>query len=542
MCKRSRVIQTMVGEIRLQRPYFYCLRCKKGFYPLDEALGLSDGKAQYDVQLRMGKLANDDEQSYLEELVGGRPFISTSSKFGGLRIRYGRSFSTGMQAIGLHPITLKLLKGYLTTGTQLKLDYPGKGGVVSPVDSIEPPVVMLDDGSVLKLRSEEDIEGRITKILFLGDILISVGDLIENNVEVRSPGYCEEWWAEELQEKLSQSPDLPRDLLELARRALEDPLRWKPSVEEAIRFSSLLKLPLHPEYLPFWCNVSLEELEVVRSWIRRNIKALKIIEKNAVLPYEEDSKRVLTKLLIEHRVSTDGIILPLSWFKAILACLKPFNGRKLEGDNALEAVEKLSGIPQKDKAGSFVGARMGRPEKSKHREMRPPPNVLFPLGEAGGRGRLFKAAVESGGTIEVEVRVVAAREAHAPVLVRQVLPERVLAVRVVGVVSGARRGEHPRGDVVCLRLELPGPAHGPRIDVRRQLVCLDLASNARLLDVSLPMPRRGDPLLRREVAVASGQGTLWVAHGWAGPDGLHVTRWAVTHVGPAIHAGQGGQP
>jgi len=377
-------------------------RAKK-VWKLVEKLGIGGWDWIKHVVEQMSSVVNDDERSYLDELVGGRPFISSSRKFGGLRIRYGRAFSTGMQAVGLHPLTLRILKGYITTGTQLKLDYPGKGGITSPVDSIEPPVVMLDDGSVLKLRSEEDIEGRITKILFLGDILISVGDLIENNVEIRSPGYCEEWWAEELQEKLPQSPDLPRDLLELARRVLEDPLRWKPSVEEAIRFSSLLKLPLHPEYLPFWCNVSLEELEVVRSWIRRNIKALKIIEKNAVLPYEEDSKRVLTKLLIEHRVSTDGIILPLSWFKAILACLKPFNGRKLEGDSALEAVEKLSGIPQKDKAGSFVGARMGRPEKAAQREMSPPVNILFPIAEAGGSTRDLMAAAKVGRKIAVEL-------------------------------------------------------------------------------------------------------------------------------------------
>ena len=68
MGKRIRVIQTMVGQIRLERPYFYCRRCKKGFYPLDEALGLSEGKAQYDLQRRMGKLAKELPYSVAEEL------------------------------------------------------------------------------------------------------------------------------------------------------------------------------------------------------------------------------------------------------------------------------------------------------------------------------------------------------------------------------------------------------------------------------------------------------------------------------------------
>ena len=32
-----RTLETLVGEVCLERPYFYCLECKQGFYPLDEA-------------------------------------------------------------------------------------------------------------------------------------------------------------------------------------------------------------------------------------------------------------------------------------------------------------------------------------------------------------------------------------------------------------------------------------------------------------------------------------------------------------------------
>ena len=34
----------------LERPYFYCVGCHHGFYPLDEALGLSGQRKQWDVQ------------------------------------------------------------------------------------------------------------------------------------------------------------------------------------------------------------------------------------------------------------------------------------------------------------------------------------------------------------------------------------------------------------------------------------------------------------------------------------------------------------
>lgn len=48
--KQRREIETRIGKIALERPYFYCTDCGKGFYPLDEALSLSAGVKQYDVQ------------------------------------------------------------------------------------------------------------------------------------------------------------------------------------------------------------------------------------------------------------------------------------------------------------------------------------------------------------------------------------------------------------------------------------------------------------------------------------------------------------
>ena len=39
--KVRREIDTVVGPVTLYRPYFYCKRCSFGFYPLDDALGLS---------------------------------------------------------------------------------------------------------------------------------------------------------------------------------------------------------------------------------------------------------------------------------------------------------------------------------------------------------------------------------------------------------------------------------------------------------------------------------------------------------------------
>jgi hypothetical protein len=46
----KRQVETMVGAFELERPYFYCVPCEKGFYPLDATLGLSPSARQHDVQ------------------------------------------------------------------------------------------------------------------------------------------------------------------------------------------------------------------------------------------------------------------------------------------------------------------------------------------------------------------------------------------------------------------------------------------------------------------------------------------------------------
>ena len=73
----------------------------------------------------------------------------------------------------------------------------------------------------------------------------------------------------------------------------------------------------------------------------------------------------------------------------ILSVIKPEEG-------VLGNVNHLSKYKIKDKAGTFIGARMGRPEKAKPRELKGSPHVLFPVGEEGGRLRSFQAALGKG--------------------------------------------------------------------------------------------------------------------------------------------------
>jgi len=81
-------------------------------------------------------------------------------------------------------------------------------------------------------------------------------------------------------------------------------------------------------------------------------------------------------------------------------------------ESSLDLVQFLSGMKMRSKAGTRIGGRMGRPGKSKPREMKPAPHVLFPVGEAGGSRRSVQEASKyayqantEGGSLQLEMGV-----------------------------------------------------------------------------------------------------------------------------------------
>lgn len=53
----SRTVETMVGPVHVERPYFYCTSGCGGIYPLDQALDLTPGRKQLDVQQAAAQVA-----------------------------------------------------------------------------------------------------------------------------------------------------------------------------------------------------------------------------------------------------------------------------------------------------------------------------------------------------------------------------------------------------------------------------------------------------------------------------------------------------
>jgi Uncharacterised protein family (UPF0236) len=75
-----RCVETMVGTIELERPYFYCLGCREGTYPLDEVLDVSAGRIQRDVQQAAVDLATEVPYETASTLLSRLSGMTVSSE------------------------------------------------------------------------------------------------------------------------------------------------------------------------------------------------------------------------------------------------------------------------------------------------------------------------------------------------------------------------------------------------------------------------------------------------------------------------------
>ncbi|MEK6906638.1 MAG: DNA polymerase II large subunit, partial [Nanoarchaeota archaeon] len=345
----------------------------------------------------------DDSPTYIKDLVAGRPVFGHPSKSGSFRFRYGRGRVSGFSAASLHPATMAITDGFIATGTQLKLEKPIKGCAVSVCDFIEGPIVKLFNGNVKKLKTKEDakkIYNDVEEIIYLGDILLSFGDLANRNHDLIKQGYVEEWWNLELKEKdigFAKTVDC-----------------FNVPLEEAMIISQKYDIPLHPKNIFYWNEISKEEFLGLIDWLGHSRVCKKLI-----LPYNYSEKekfklgkRALELLGVEHEVIIENIVLTLENTKKIFLnlginldilkeeevflkdLLKTKNFFNQDDKTVLEIINLNSEFKIKDKSGDFIGARMGRPEKAKLRKLIGSPNSLFPVGTEGGRFRSVQEACE----------------------------------------------------------------------------------------------------------------------------------------------------
>ena len=345
-------------------------------YNLDGWEWLADLKGA----IQTGDNQEDAATKRMREVITGRSVLSMPNKLGGFRLRYGRACNTGFAAVGIHHVIAEILDHTIAVGTQVKIDIPGKGATVAFVDSIETPIVRLKNGNVVKIRDVAhgiEIKKEIEKILHLGDILISFGDFLENNAQLVPTGYVEEFWIEELREKLAKYEPNDDQLSQFLIR--------KPTLDEALKISLDFQIPLYPQFLYFWDQISVLELSEILHPIK--------IDKDTI-KYPKKVKKILEKLGVPH-LNKDDIILEKNEAKIFFNLLfrKPLN---LNDSSVLKIISDSSQIIIKNKSSTSIGVRIGRPEKAAARQMKPPTHVLFPISDKGGPTRdLLKASRSS---------------------------------------------------------------------------------------------------------------------------------------------------
>ncbi len=362
-----------------------------------------EGYVKLHEQRDKGK--KEDSPTYIKDLVAGRPVFGYPGK--GFRFRYGRSRVSGFSAVSIHPATMGITDDFIGIGTQLKIEKPTKGCIVTPCDQMDGPIVKLINGAVRKIDNYEEAKNiypQVEEIIYLGDILFPLGDVQNRNSILVNPGYVEEWWKLELEREKGEIKDC-----------------FNVGLEEAINISKKYKIPLHPKYIFYWTQLSYEEFLGLIDWLQHS----RFSEGKLLFPYNSSEKerfkigkRGLELMGVPHEISIENVLLKEDDSKSLLVNLGldehltgdievNFSFEKVElaladlkdknqGELVLEIVNKMSNYLIKDKAGEFIGSRMGRPEKAKLRKLIGSPNIIFPVGEEGGRFRSINTAVEVG--------------------------------------------------------------------------------------------------------------------------------------------------
>ncbi|MFH1200047.1 MAG: DNA polymerase II large subunit [Candidatus Micrarchaeota archaeon] len=378
------------------------------------------GGLQWQWLEKLIKVAKKSEQKtelkpvgkFIDEIVGGRPIFAYPMRPGGFRLRYGRTRFTGIASKAVSPATMIVLDEFLAIGTQMKIERPGKGCIVTPCGELDGPIVLLNDGEVRQvdtIAAAQEVAGKVAKVLFVGDLLVNYGDFLKANHPLVPAAWCDEWYSQELQSKGVKKN--PQELKAL-------------SAEEAFSLSAKHGASLAPKYTYYWHDLAAAQLKALAEWLAKGKLSFEWFEFKGFSPSAADeggkAKFALETAGVPHKMQLGGIAFEkdvaialartFGLIKDRALSLDKFNAAYADDKEPLAILEGASGVKIRRKAGIYVGGSMGRPEKAKERKMKPPVHSLFPIAEWGGKMRgLVKALVQlkekSNGKIEIEAEI-----------------------------------------------------------------------------------------------------------------------------------------
>lgn len=333
----------------------------------------------------MNEKYEDHKSHFIEDVIMGRPVISLENHKSSFRIRYGRGSNMGISAVGVHPAVFSLLDYFIVIGTQVKVDYPGKGAIVVPSSKAEPPIVELKDGSVIRVADPkiiDKIRDDIIKILWLGDIIISFGDILENNRKLRPSPYTVEWWISDLKRKLRLSDSMKEELLLKLinnNRNIE--------LEDALEVSRKYDVFLHPRYVLRWNRLQISEFID----LMERLQVINKTENSIEIPHDPQIIKYLKNMLVPFKIKDNILIIEDAEAKILNYLSKQYKQYKPISTTDIDTTEKLISTLLKVRIpnieGSGLNVRLGRPEKAAPRKLKPPVHVLFPVENYGGNMR-----------------------------------------------------------------------------------------------------------------------------------------------------------
>jgi len=352
---------------------------------------------------------------YIGDVIAGRPVFSHPSRKGGFRLRYGRARTCGLASTAINPASMYILDDFIAIGTQIKTERPGKGTIGTPCSEIEGPIVLLQNGDLIQINDVKNIKtSEIKKIIDLGEILIPFGEFIENNALLADSGYVYEWWIQDLQKKIDCLPKkyLFSEVWDSDEKTLKkimtdfgrDINLKQPLFNDAFEISKKYDISLHPYYNLFWHDITVKDLQTLSNYVKDYGN---FSNSTLVLPKDDEIKRVLIDLGALHKQREGNFILD-RYSEIIIRCcgldlkenkivetkrFEILKNAKFE-DDIISLVSKIADVKIKPRSPFRIGTRMGRPEKAAARKMRPPPHVLFPVGNFGGNQRLIRDAAD----------------------------------------------------------------------------------------------------------------------------------------------------
>ncbi len=148
---------------------------------------------------------------FMKDIIAGRPVFGGPLQPGGFRLRYGRARPSGLAAASTNTASMLALDDFITIGTQMKIERPGKACAITPCDEAEGPWVVLEDGRFLRIDEPSAyavLRHRVKQVWDNGELVIGYGEFMENNKRLVPAGYTMDWWASDMLDNLESEDDI----------------------------------------------------------------------------------------------------------------------------------------------------------------------------------------------------------------------------------------------------------------------------------------------------------------------------------------------